>query len=73
MKRDTFEVMIEAVLSDMVKGQAKPSAKRSRGIGGIRYGPAERDVAGVVRELAQAHNRANAIVAPSPEFVPPCF
>lgn len=75
MKKDGFEAMIEVVLSDMVKNSTKPSAKRSRGLTGLRYGPAERAIGGAVKELTRIphSDHAKSIVAPAPEFVPPCF
>lgn len=78
MKRDKFEEMVVEALSAIAEDiVANPSAKNkatATGIGGVRYGEAERKVAGAVARLAASHRRAaKPLVAPCPDMVPPCF
>jgi hypothetical protein len=78
MKRSDFEEMVEGVLLDMTKSMVdepiKKGQTKKRGIGGLIYGEAERNVAHAVSRLAAANSRINKpLMAPAPEMVPPCF
>lgn len=78
MKREAFEEMVQDALSamatSMVESPVKKSgSKKKGGIGGLRYGEAERKVAKAVSLLASSQRVSKPLMAPSPEMVPPCF
>lgn len=77
MKRSDFEEMVEGVLANIADDMlTKPTGKSKgmkRGIGGLRYGEAERKVAKAVSLLAALPHKAKPMHMPSPEMVPPCF
>lgn len=77
MKREAFEELIQGALDALAAGMvdqpvSKASARRN-GIGGIRFGEAERNVGHAVAALTFTHRTFKPIAVPSPEMVPPCF
>lgn len=77
MKRESFEEMVQGALDAMAVGMMeKPISKmvaRKRGIGGLRYGEAERAVARAVSLLTSMPRIQKPLAVPSPDMVPPCF
>lgn len=78
MNRETFEEMVQKALTglstNLVEAPASQKRKsRKEGIGGVRYGKAEKLVGQAVARLATCGRTNKPIIAPSPDMVPPCF
>ncbi|WP_126447955.1 hypothetical protein [Sulfuricystis multivorans] len=74
MKREVFEEMVQKALNGLAASPVEGKRKsRKAGIGGVRYGKAEKLVGQAVSRLAAISRSNKPIAIPSPDIVPPCF